>query len=126
MWAATRVLWPSMSEFCRLELPKQLVYPLHNFRRQLWHHVDRGKVLFDLFNPAGTGDHGRDVRVLGAPRNGELSWGAFKICGDLEKLRDSGVRFFAGELITEPFIPGQARPRTLGNAVQVLAGQYAQ
>ena len=47
------------------------------------HDLQGGQVLVDLLDPAGPGDDGRDVRVLGAPGDGQLGQGAVELLGDV-------------------------------------------
>ena len=54
----------------------------HDLVGQLGQDVEGGQVLVDLLDPAGPGDHRRDVRVLGAPGDGQLGQRAVELLGD--------------------------------------------
>src|ERR687898_2642436 len=45
-------------------------------------HVERRQVLVDLIDPAGARDHAGDVRVAGAPGDGELGERAAEVIGN--------------------------------------------
>ena len=85
--------------------------------------VERGEVVVDLADPAGARDHGRHVRVRGAPGERELRHRAAEAIGDRPQPLDACDRVGVDERFCQPLVPGERAAGVVGDPVAVLAGQ---